>query len=171
MSKGKAALLERGLPPIAQPDTRIFILGSLPGVQSLAEQRYYAHRTNQFWKLVGAAIGIDLAAMDYRSRLATLADYRIGLWDVIDAARREGSADHRIRDARANDIGGLRRDFPDLRAIAFNGTRAAKDGRRLLSGIVGIELLSLPSSSAAYTRPLADKAKLWAVIANYATKR
>jgi hypoxanthine-DNA glycosylase len=164
-------MLENGLPLIAAPDARIFILGSLPGARSLAAQRYYAHPTNQFWKLVGQALGIDLATLDYAARLAALVEYRIGLWDVIDAARRDGSADHRIRDARANNIGGLRDDFPDLRAIAFNGLRAAKDGRRLLPDFEGIDLLDLPSSSAAHTLPLAGKARRWAVVADYASKR
>lgn len=171
MSKGKGAMLEKGLPPIAAPDARIFILGSLPGVRSLSERRYYAHPTNQFWKLVGSAIGVDLAALDYGARLDALGQHRIGLWDVIDAARREGSADHRIRDARANDLGGLRRDFPELRAIAFNGARAAKDGHRLLSAVEGVTLIALPSSSAAHTMALAAKSRAWAVIADFAERR
>ena len=164
-------MLEQGLSPIAAPDTRLFILGSLPGVRSLTECRYYAHPTNQFWKLVGSAIRLDLAAMDYPARLEALAAHRIGLWDVIGAARREGSADHRIRDAQANPIAGLKRDFPELNAIAFNGGKAAKDGMRLLSGIAGVRLIALPSSSAAYTLPLADKARAWAVIGEFATRK
>ena len=54
--------VKSGLPPIARPDARLFILGSLPGDASLAAQRYYAHPTNQFWRLLGGAIGEDLAA-------------------------------------------------------------------------------------------------------------
>lgn len=160
--------MEKGLPPIAGPDTRIFILGSLPGARSLAEQRYYAHPTNQFWKLVGSAIGANLAALGYQDRLEMLTKHRIGLWDVIDAAEREGSLDHRIRNARINDLGGLRRDYPALRAIAFNGGTAAKEGARLLSGVTDIDLIPLPSSSAANTKPFSDKARAWAVISRYA---
>ena len=157
-----------GLPPIADRSTRLFILGSLPGEESLRQRRYYAHPTNQFWKLVGSVIGEDLNALDYDDRLSALSERRIGLWDVVSAARREGSGDQAIRDAWHNDIGGLKHDYPELRAIAFNGGRAAKDGLRLLSGIAGLALHALPSSSAAYaTMPLAEKAERWAVLRQY----
>lgn len=46
-----------GFAPHVAPDTRLLILGSLPGARSLAERQYHAHPTNQFWRLVGAVIG------------------------------------------------------------------------------------------------------------------
>ena len=154
--------VKSGLPPIADPSTRLFILGSLPGERSLAEERYYAFPTNQFWRLLGSAIGEDLQGRDYSERLAILKARGIGLWDVVGAARRQGSGDAAMRDLRHNDIGGLKRDYPLLRAIAFNGGLAAKEGFRLLAGVKGVELIALPSSSAAYARmPFAEKAAAW----------
>jgi hypoxanthine-DNA glycosylase len=158
---------KQGLPPIAAPSTRLFILGSLPGDRSLAEGRYYAHPTNQFWKLVGRAIGRDLAGLDYNDRLPILAEQGIGLWDVVSAAEREGSADHAIRDAIHNDIGGLKRDYPRLQAVAFNGGRAAKDGYRLIAGVEGVERIALPSSSGLAAIPFEEKASAWSQIARY----
>ena len=58
--------------PHAAPDTRLLILGSLPGARSLAERQYYAHPTNQFWRLLGEVIGRPLADMPYDDRLAAL---------------------------------------------------------------------------------------------------
>lgn len=153
--------VKQGMAPIARHDARLFILGSLPGDASLAAQRYYAHPTNQFWRLLGEAIGEPLAGLDYAARLERLAERRIGLWDVVASAERIGSLDGAIRQAGHNSIERLLSEYPGLKAIAFNGATAAKLGRKLLGTATGVELIDLPSSSAAYTRSLADKAAVW----------
>ena len=157
-----------GLPAIARPDARLFILGSLPGDASLVAARYYAHPSNQFWRLLGQVLGEDLPALGYAKRLDRLAARQIGLWDVIASASRRGSLDQAIRDAQHNRIDHLLRDYPDLRAIAFNGATASATGRRLIGAApAGVTLVDLPSSSAANTRSLAEKAKGWSVLAGF----
>ena len=161
-----------GLPPIARTDARLFILGSLPGDASLAARRYYAHPTNQFWRLLGSASGEELQPLDYAQRLERLAERRIGLWDVIASASRPGSLDQAIRLAEHNQVEHLLRDFPRLRAIAFNGATAASIGRRLIGDPPPrIALIDLPSSSAANTRPFAEKAAAWAQLNEYCSNR
>jgi hypoxanthine-DNA glycosylase len=158
-----------GLPLIARPDARLFVLGSLPGDASLAAKRYYAHPTNQFWRLLGSAIGEALQALSYEDRLARLAERRIGLWDVIASANRPGSLDQAIREAEHNQIEHLLHDFPDLRAIAFNGATAAGAGRKLIGDPPArVALIDLPSSSAANTRPFAEKSAAWSLIGDFA---
>jgi double-stranded uracil-DNA glycosylase len=160
--------VKSGLPPIARPDAQLFILGSLPGDASLAAERYYAHPTNQFWRLLGDALGEELQALPYEDRLERLAERRIGLWDVIASARRPGSLDQAIRLAEHNRIEQLRHDFPELRAIAFNGATAATIGRRLVGEpAAGVTLLDLPSSSAANTSAFADKLSAWSRLAQF----
>jgi TDG/mug DNA glycosylase family protein len=157
-----------GLPPVARADARLFVLGSLPGDASLAARRYYAHRTNQFWRLLGSAIGDDLQPLAYEVRLERLAQRGVGLWDVIASAARRGSLDQAIRLAEHNRIQHLLRDFPELRAIAFNGSTAAAAGRRLIGEPAPqVSLIDLPSSSAANTRPLAEKAAAWSVLGEF----
>jgi hypoxanthine-DNA glycosylase len=154
-----------GLPPIARNDARLFVLGSLPGDASLAARRYYAHPTNQFWRLLGGVIGVELQALDYEARLERLAARRVGLWDVIASASRRGSLDQSIREAQHNRIEHLLHDFPDLRAIAFNGAAAATAGRKLIGNPpAGLTLIDLPSSSAANTMRFDAKARAWAVL-------
>ena len=143
------------------PDTRLLILGSLPGVRSLEEQRYYAHPTNQFWRLVGTVIDRPLAAMEYDDRLAALRVARVGLWDVIRTAERRSSSDSEIREVEAQDLAALVAALPDLRMIAFNGGKAAAIGRRQLPELAGVEIVDLPSSSAANTQGYAAKLERW----------
>jgi hypoxanthine-DNA glycosylase len=156
-----------GLPPIARSDAQLFILGSLPGEASLAARRYYAHPTNQFWRLVGGAIGEELQSLPYEERLERLSERRIGLWDVIASASRHGSLDQAIREAEHNRIEHLLHDFPALRAIAFNGSTAALAGRKLIGNLAGITLVDLPSSSAANTTGVAAKALAWSVLGQF----
>ena len=156
-----------GLPPIARPDARLFILGSLPGDASLSAQRYYAHPTNQFWRLLGHAIREDLHALGYEERLERLAARDVGMWDVIAAAERPGSLDQAIRSPAHNPLGSLAAEYPHLRAVAFNGSTAARLGRRMLGESAGIALVDLPSSSAANTAPFAIKCRAWAELAQF----
>ena len=156
--------LKTGLPPIARPDAGLFILGSLPGDASLAAAQYYAHPQNQFWRLIGSVIGDNLHELAYAQRLERLAQHRIGLWDVIGSAVRRGSLDQAIRLANHNRIERLVHDFPDLEAIAFNGTTSAATGRKLIGTGHAIALIDLPSSSPANTRPFAEKAAAWAAL-------
>jgi hypoxanthine-DNA glycosylase len=148
--------------PVGSSDARLLILGSLPGEASLKAQRYYAHPQNQFWRLLGAAIGEELAALDYDDRISRLAARDIALWDVVGEARREGSLDGAIRGAMPNRLADYVATHPRLRAVAFNGQTAARLGRLALPGVGGLLLVDLPSSSPAYTLPFAWKVERWA---------
>jgi len=155
-------------PPVTSPDTRLLVLGSLPGAVSLARQRYYAHPQNQFWRLIGAVIGRDLAALDYDARLAALLEAGIGLWDTVAAATRKGSLDSDIRLHEASDLAALAATLPQLSAVAFNGGTSAKIGRRQLAGVAGLDLVDLPSSSPAYASlPFERKREAWLALRAY----
>lgn len=156
------------MPRIARSDATLFLLGSLPGDASLAHGRYYAHPSNQFWRLLGTVIGEEIGALSYGERLERLMDRRIGLWDVIASARRPGSLDQAIREAQHNDVDRLLEDFPRLKAIGFNGATAAAVGRKLLgTPPVSLVLIDLPSSSAANTRPFPEKAEEWSALKEF----
>lgn len=148
-------------PPVANAGTRLLLLGSLPGAMSLAQQRYYANPRNQFWKLTGAVIGRDLAALPYERRLEALLDAGIGLWDTVAAAERPGSLDADIRLHAASDLGGLAASLPALKAIGFNGGTSAKIGRRQLGPRANLALIDLPSSSPAFTLAFEAKLERW----------
>ena len=152
-----------GFDPVVDPNTRLLILGSLPGDASLAAGQYYAHPRNAFWRLVGGVIDLDLAALPYTERLEALRAARIGLWDVIASAERPGSLDAAIRNPEAADLRRLVASLPDLKAVAFNGGKAARLGRAILRE-VDVTLINLPSSSPAHTKTAAQKAAVWSTL-------
>jgi len=156
----------QGLAPVITDDTRLVILGSFPGVASLAAQQYYAHPRNRFWELVGAVTGIDLRAQAYDDRLASLRASRVGVWDVIAQAERRGSLDSAIRGHAPNALVELVESLPSLRAVAFNGGTSARIGRRQLESLGRpLALIDLPSSSPAYTLAFEAKRRAWAGLA------
>jgi hypoxanthine-DNA glycosylase len=153
----------RGFPPVIDANIETLILGSFPSVASLGKAQYYAHPQNHFWRLVGAVIGEPLNEMAYEARKRTLLAHRIGLWDVIDACRREGSLDSNIRDARHTDFKRVTRVAKNLRRVCFNGKTAGK--REAEFAALGYATLVLPSSSPAYTMRFEEKLKQWRKIA------
>ena len=84
-----------GFPPIADPSSRLLILGSMPGKASLRAGEYYAHPRNAFWKILGALLDIDATA-PYQGRVAALRVARIAVWDVLASCTRETSLDSDI---------------------------------------------------------------------------
>jgi hypoxanthine-DNA glycosylase len=150
---------QHGLPPVLAPDTRVLVLGSFPGEASLSAQAYYAHPRNHFWPIVGALLGEPLAGLPYPERLARLLARRIGLWDTIVACERRGSLDGAIRNAERGDVARVRRAAPALVAVAFNGQTAGRAAPAWQAA--GYATLALPSTSPAYTQPLATKLAAW----------
>lgn len=159
---------KQSFPPVVDAQVRLLVLGSLPGDRSLAERRYYAHPQNQFWRLIGGALGQDLAALPYDDRLAALRAAHVGLWDVVASANRPGSTDAAIRDIEHHDLAALAATLPKLRAIAFNGGTALKLGLRQLGAAAErYAIVALPSSSPLHTIGLAAKQPAWSRLGDY----
>lgn len=148
-----------GLPPRIDARARTLILGSFPSEASLKAQQYYAHRQNQFWRIVGALIGQPLYEMGYEARWPHVQAAGIAVWDVYATCEREGSLDSDIRLGVANDFAQLKALAPELKRVCFNGQTAGKF-QRLLTGL-GYEVVVLPSTSPAYTLSFDSKLARW----------
>jgi TDG/mug DNA glycosylase family protein len=161
MTPAAATTSKSSFPAVANEETRILVLGSLPGDVSLKRSQYYAHPRNQFWRLMEAVIGVELTGTPYPARLAALLAAGVGLWDVIRSADRIGSLDANIRSHSPNTLGLFAATLPSLRAIAFNGGKASDIGRKQLGANGGHALITLPSSSPAHAIPFERKQVEW----------
>ena len=155
-----AALSHEGLPPVWREDARILILGSFPGVASLAARAYYAHPRNQFWPIIERLTGQPLTALPYPERLDALRSHRLALWDTVGRCQRNGSLDSAIRDALTNEFAPLLARLPQLALVAFNGQHAARQRRFFEEQ--GYATVVLPSTSPAYASLTgAQKTERW----------
>jgi len=155
-------MVKQGFSPVLDENTRILILGSLPSDESISKQQYYGNPGNDFWRLVGRAIGENLQDMTYEKRLETLKRNRIGLWDVFKAGSRAGSLDSRIGGEEINNFSGLKERVPELRLICFNGRKAGEYEPLLRE--MGYETKVLPSSSGANRRFSKNRESEWEAV-------
>lgn len=136
------------LAPIADENSRILILGTMPSPRSRAEGFYYAHPQNRFWPVL-AAIYNETLPCSNEERTALLLRHGIALWDVLQSCIITGAADNSIRQPVANDIAGLLRQYPGITRICTTGKEAARLYRRYCLPHTGLEAIPLPSTSAA----------------------
>jgi hypoxanthine-DNA glycosylase len=136
-----------GLAPVLARHTRLVVLGSFPGMASLAAQQYYGHPRNQFWPILSAIWGIDLTSLPYPRRIAEVRRRGLGIWDVYASCRREGSLDAAIEAAEPNDLALLRRRAPGLVLVAHNGGESARARGEVEA--LGLAAVQLPSTSPA----------------------
>ena len=149
-----------GFAPVIDGATKVLILGSFPGVASLALQQYYGHPRNQFWPLLSAVLDNNLVELPYSERLNRLRVHGIGLWDVLAGCERKGSLDSAIRNPLANQFDLLRQRCPQLARICFNGKTSGKFATQFSSA--GYETMVLPSSSPANAQATFEqKLALW----------
>ena len=156
-------------PPVAAPDARLLILGSMPGEASLRAGQYYAHPRNAFWPIMGDLLGFS-PDLPYADRLQCLTAAGIALWDVIAGCERSGSLDADIvrTSVRANDFAGFLAAHPSIERVCFNGAAAETNFRRHVlphATANHCRLLRLPSTSPAHAaRGYAEKLAAWSVI-------
>jgi hypoxanthine-DNA glycosylase len=153
-----------GFAPLASNDARVLILGSLPSQRSIADNEYYAHPQNAFWRIMREIVGADGS---YADRCAALQRERIALWDVLASSVRPGSldADIQMSTANVNDFEQFLADHVAIERICFNGQKSAKIfSDRVPQEILDsrVQLLTMPSTSPAHAAMRFDeKLKRW----------
>jgi TDG/mug DNA glycosylase family protein len=149
-------------PPVANKESSVLILGSIPGAASLQENQYYAHPQNQFWKIIYTLFNVPLE-QNYTKKLAFLLDHKIALWDVIQTCVRSGSLDSRIQSPVPNDFDSFFMRYPKISVIFFNGTKAIETYKAFVGDSIKqiLSLFLLPSTSPARTMLFSEKLLYW----------
>ncbi|GHU72428.1 DNA-deoxyinosine glycosylase [Clostridia bacterium] len=158
-------------PYAAQSDARVLILGTMPSVASLTATNYYAHPRNAFWPII-YGLWDERPPEDWAARYEFLRSHRIALWDVACSCTRQASSDASMRDVQPNDIPALLDECPDIRAVFFNGQKAAALFRSLIlpnlpdrsDRCSAIEFVTLPSTSPARVQAFETKAAAWRIV-------
>ncbi len=163
-----------GFPPIAAPDARILILGSMPGKRSLEKHQYYAHPRNSFWPIICKLLSAD-ADLNYKDRKNLLLTNKIAVWDVLKSCYRKGSLDTDIDHAsiEPNDFTSFLSEQNQITSVFFNGAKAEQlFNKNVLNMLeedhIDLSYYKLPSTSPAHAAmTMQQKLLKWQIIKKF----
>lgn len=140
---------------VASTDAQVLILGSMPGQQSLAQQQYYAHPRNAFWKIIANLFNFN-PDVCYADKLLALQQHKLALWDVIQSCERHGSLDSNINNSSiiSNNFVDFFSHHSQIKHIFCNGGRAYQEYQQrvkpqLSANLQALSCTRLPSTSPA----------------------
>ncbi len=158
--------------PIINQNSKILILGTLPGTLSIEINEYYADPQNQFWNIIYSVYNVPVNN-DYNQKCEFLKKNRIALWDVLSYADREGALDIAIRNGVPNDFTQLFANHPNIEYVIFNGSKAEKIFKKHFNMLYKTKCCKRVSSSSStpgrYVKTLSDKIIEWKEAINNAT--
>ena len=166
--------IDSGFLPILGASPKVLVLGTMPSVQSLQAQQYYAHPRNTFWPIMGQLLAFD-PGLSYVERQHRVTERGIAIWDVIQCCHRAGSLDADINHSTLvpNDFSALLAASSSIRLIAFNGKVAARLFHRYVETsrqghcFTGAKQV-LPSTSPAHASMTFDqKLSIWKCLLDY----
>lgn len=141
--------------PIFTPSSKILILGTMPSPKSRENKIYYGHPKNRFWTVLSSILKENLPNTNLE-KIELLKKYNIALWDVLHSCDIEGASDNSIKNPVPNDIKSIV-DKSEIKHIFTTGKKALELYNKLCLENVGIEAISLPSTSPANFRYSAEK--------------
>ena len=148
--------------PIADFRSKVLIMGTIPGKESLRMNMYYAHPQNAFWKIIFKLHDVPFST-DYKDRREMLLENRIALWDVLKVCTRRTSLDNDIRMEEPNDLDIFLSLHPGISKIYFNGKVASRYFKKYFPNI-SLPNQALPSTSPAHAIKWEHKMEVWQVI-------
>ncbi len=158
-----------GFAPIANQNSKILILGSMPGDVSLQKQQYYGHQRNAFWPIMMELLNEGMELYDYEQRTSLLINNEIALWDVLQSCHRSGSLDTAIKmdTIQVNDFYQFFSLHTAIQSVFFNGAKAENIYKKYVLPAVKdsfgyVQYNRLPSTSPAHAAmKFQDKKQIW----------
>lgn len=148
-------------PAFVDSNTKILILGTMPGIASLTKQEYYGNPRNHFWRIMYTLFDTLPVSDSFEEKIQLLQKNKIGLWDVLENCERKGSLDIHIKNHKENDFEILFKQYPTIHTIVFNGKESHKYFIKKFGEIEGITYYVMPSTSPANTISFENKLKIW----------
>lgn len=139
----------KGFAPIAFEDSEVLLLGTLPGVESLQKNYYYADKTNYFWDFFCEYAGYNKPQSNEEA-VIILKKLKVALWDIYESALREDdvhketSKDSDIVEVEWNDILGFLQIYSNIKQVGVLGKKAY---REFIKKYPEVEVKYLPSTS------------------------
>lgn len=160
---------------IADNNSIVLILGTMPGVVSLSANQYYGHQDNLFWDIIFRVLDKnwnceEVVSVDYETKKSLLLKHGVALWDVLKYCDRKGSLDTSIKNEIKNDLANFFVKHPKIKTIFFNGQKAHKYFNELkneINGIGQIEQFIFQSTSPSNTTNSFQILKEWTIIRNF----
>ncbi|MCR5481703.1 MAG: DNA-deoxyinosine glycosylase [Clostridia bacterium] len=138
--------------PIVFNDSKVLILGTLPGRKSLEEGFYYADKGNYFWKFFMEYTGCGKRPTNIAEAGDVVRLAKVALWDVFESGIREDktgkrtSNDSDIAEPVPNKIPEFLQEHPGIERIGVTGSVGYNAFCRYFPDIKATQL---PSSSGA----------------------
>nr|WP_315248174.1 DNA-deoxyinosine glycosylase [uncultured Flavobacterium sp.] len=158
-------MYKTALHPLVDDSSRILILGTMPGDQSIAKQQYYGNKGNHFWRILFTVFNENYSE-SYDDRKAFLKKHKIALWNVLASCIREGSSDSKISNEAINDFTNFHIQYPNIKNVFFESKSAAKFYHKYLQSQTDISYHILPSTSGLNAGlSFSQKVEMWTILA------
>lgn len=139
--------IRHSFPPLYDAESQILILGSLPSVKSREQMFFYGHPQNRFWKVMAAVLQ-EKVPQTIDEKKDMLHRNHIALWDTIYSCDIIGSSDSSIRNVVPTDLQPII-EQSKIDRVFCNGATSGKYYKKYQQKVIGIEAVTLPSTSPA----------------------
>lgn len=156
--------MKKAFSPFVNSNSKILILGTMPGEKSLELQEYYGNKGNSFWKLLFKLFDQPLPET-FTEKKQLLIENDIALWDVLEFCERTGSLDSNIKNEVPNDFKSFYKEYPNLKHVFFSSKNASKYYDKYIGRRNDISYTVLPSPSGANaSKSFLQKLEEWKAI-------